>query len=115
MLLILVDDDESKHVPIPPPDPIAAIQFVLDQRGLTRKDLLDDSGGSGRSSEVMHQQRPLTLSMIRKLIAKFEIPAEVLIRASEDSTARKSGLVQSSSRRSAVMKRISRRKTRVAM
>lgn len=85
MLAILVDDDESKHVPIPPPEPIAAIQFVLDQRGLTRKDLLDVIGSSGSISKVMNQQRPLTLSILHNLIAKFEILAEVLIRPSEDS------------------------------
>jgi transcriptional regulator with XRE-family HTH domain len=115
LLTILVDDYESKHIPIPFPDPIAAIQFVLDQRGLTRKDLLDVIGSSGRISEVMNKQRPLTLAMIRKLIAKFDIPAEVLIRRSEDVTLTKSDLVQSSSGRSPVIKRTIRAKARLAL
>jgi HTH-type transcriptional regulator/antitoxin HigA len=115
LLTILVDDYESKHIPIPFPDPIVAIQFVLDQRGLTRKDLLDVIGSSGRISEVMNKQRPLTLSMIRKLIAKFDIPAEVLIRSSEDVILKKSDLVQSSSGRSPVIKRTIRAKARLAV
>lgn len=79
VLSVLVDDYEAKHHPIGPPDPIAAIEFVLEQRGLSRKDLEDVIGSSGRISEVMNKQRPLTITMIRKLIAKFDLPAEVLI------------------------------------
>jgi HTH-type transcriptional regulator / antitoxin HigA len=82
VLSILVDDYEAKQHDIGPPDPIAAIQFALEQRGLSRKDLGDVIGTSGRISEVMNKQRPLSLAMIRKLIAKFDIPAEVLIRSS---------------------------------
>ena len=59
VLTILVDDYEAKHHPINPPDPIAAIEFVLEQRGLTRKDLEGMIGISGRISEVMYKQRPL--------------------------------------------------------
>lgn len=83
----------TKHHDIGPPDPIAAIQFALEQRGLTRKDLGDVIGSSGRISEVMNKKRPLTLAMIRKLINKFDIPAGVLISTSEDSAAKKSGLI----------------------
>ena len=68
------------HYPISPPDPIAAIEFVLEQRGLSRKDLEGVIGSSGRISEVMNKQRPLTLAMIRKLVEKFDLPADVLIR-----------------------------------
>ena len=40
VLTVLVDDYEAKHHPISPPEPIAAIEFVLEQRGLSRKDLI---------------------------------------------------------------------------
>jgi HTH-type transcriptional regulator/antitoxin HigA len=65
----LVDDYEAKHFPITAPNPIAAIEFVLEQRGLTRKDLEDAISSSGRVSEVMNKRQPLSLSMIRKLVA----------------------------------------------
>ena len=65
VLTVLVDDYEAKHHPISPPEPIAAIEFVLEQQGLSRKDLEDVIGSSGRISEVMNKQRPLTLAMIR--------------------------------------------------
>jgi HTH-type transcriptional regulator/antitoxin HigA len=114
VLSILVDDYEAKHHSIDLPDPIAAIEFVLEQRGLSRKDLEDVIGSSGRISEVMNKQRPLTLAMIRKLVSKFEIPADVLIGSPEDSmTYRNTSRVPSRSR-SFVVTRMKRSKARMA-
>jgi len=87
VLTVLVDDYEVRHHPISPPDSIAAIEFVLEQRGLSRKDLEGVIGSSGRISEVMNKQRPLTLAMIRKLVDMFELPADVLIRSAGNSAA----------------------------
>ena len=83
----MVDDYEAKHHSIGPPEPIAAIEFVLEQRGLSRKDLEGVIGSSGRISEVMNKQRSLTLAMIRKLVETFDLPADVLIRRTERSAA----------------------------
>jgi HTH-type transcriptional regulator/antitoxin HigA len=80
VLTVLVDDYEAKHLPISPPEPIAAIEFVLEQRGLSRKELEGVIGSSGRISEVMNNQRSLSLAMIRKLVETFDLPADVLIR-----------------------------------
>jgi HTH-type transcriptional regulator/antitoxin HigA len=85
VISVLVDDYEAKHHSISARDPIAAIEFVLEQRGLTRKDLEDVIGSSGRISEVMNKQRPLTLTMIRNLAAKFDLPADILIGSPGDS------------------------------
>ena len=79
VLTVLVDDYEANHYPVSPPDPIAAIEFVLEQRGMSRKDLEGVIGSSGRISEVMNNQRPLTLAMIRRLHQNLCIPAHVLI------------------------------------
>ena len=87
VLTVLVDDFEAKHHSIGPPEPIAAIEFVLEQRGLSRKDLEGVIGGSGRISEVMNKRRSLTLAMIRKLVETFDLPADVLIRRTERSAA----------------------------
>ena len=88
VLTVLVDDYEARHHPISPPDPIEAIEFVLEQRGLSRKDLEGVIGSNGRISEVMNKQRPLSLAMIRKLVATFDLPADVLIRKTPRLQAR---------------------------
>jgi HTH-type transcriptional regulator/antitoxin HigA len=38
LLTTLIDAYEARHYPMDPPDPIEAIQFRMEQLGLTRKD-----------------------------------------------------------------------------
>jgi HTH-type transcriptional regulator / antitoxin HigA len=80
VLATLVEAYERKHFPIDPPDPIEAIKFRLEQQGLDPRALIGVIGGRGRVHEVMHGQRALSLTMIRRLHERFGIPAEVLIR-----------------------------------
>jgi HTH-type transcriptional regulator/antitoxin HigA len=83
VLTTLVEAYEAKQYPIDDPDPIEAINFVMEQQGLKRKDLEQYIGGRSRVAEVLNHKRALTLSMIRKLHRALGIPAEVLIRESE--------------------------------
>ncbi len=80
VLLVLVEDYESKHHPIDPPDPVDAIKFRMEQMNLTRKDLESLIGPRGRVTEIINRKRPLTLAMIRRLHHKLHIPLESLIR-----------------------------------
>ncbi len=80
VLATLVEAHERKHFLIDPPDPIEAIKFRLEQQGLDPRALIGVIGGRGRVHEVMHGQRALSLTMIRRLHERFGIPAEVLIR-----------------------------------
>jgi HTH-type transcriptional regulator/antitoxin HigA len=79
ILITLVQAYESLHYPMAAPDPIEAIKFRMEQGGLTRRDLEPAIGGDGRVSEVLNRRRALTLPMIRRLNARFGIPAESLI------------------------------------
>jgi len=79
ILATLMDDYESKNFPIEAPDPIAAIAFRMEQRGLERKDLEHIFGTRGRTSDVFNKKRPLSIDMIRKLNRDLEIPLEALI------------------------------------
>jgi len=81
VLATLIDDYESRHEPVDRPDPIEAIQFRMEQQGLTRKDLEPLLGNRTRVSEVLNRKRALSIGMIRRLHAKLGIAAEVLIRA----------------------------------
>lgn len=80
VLATLVQAYEDRHWPMHPPDPIEAILFRMEQRGMTRHDLEPYIGSKGRVSEVLNRKRPLTMAMIRKLHDGLGIPAEVLIR-----------------------------------
>lgn len=77
---ILIEKYEEEHYPIDLPDPVAAIEFRMEQQGLTRKDLERYIGKQNRVSEVLNRKRPLSIGMIRALHAGLGIPAEVLLQ-----------------------------------
>jgi HTH-type transcriptional regulator/antitoxin HigA len=79
VLATLVDAYESEHFPIDAPDPIAAIEFLMEQKGLTRKDLEPMIGSRARVSEVMNRKRGLTLAMVRRVRSGLGISADLLI------------------------------------
>jgi len=93
VLTTLVEAYENKHFAIPAPDPIEAIQYFMESRDLSRRDLEPYLGSRARVSEVLNRKRPLSLEMIRELNEGLGIPAEVLIkryrlRTSQPSRAR---------------------------
>jgi HTH-type transcriptional regulator/antitoxin HigA len=80
VLTILVEHYENRHYVVPLPDPIEAIEYHMQSRGLVRRDLEPYLGTRARVSEILNRRRPLTLRMIRKLQAGLGIPAEILIQ-----------------------------------
>jgi HTH-type transcriptional regulator / antitoxin HigA len=81
LLGVLIEQYEKIHYPIAPPHPIEAIKFYLDQMGVSEIELNILLGSRSRKSEILSGKRKLSLSMIRTLHEKLEIPAETLIRA----------------------------------
>ena len=80
VLVTLVDAYEQKHYPLDLPDPVEAIKFEMEQKGLTVKDLEPMIGKSNRVYEVLNHKRSLTLKMIWRLHEQLGIPAESLIK-----------------------------------
>jgi HTH-type transcriptional regulator / antitoxin HigA len=77
--VILVDAYEAKHHAIPPPDPIEAIKFRMEQLGLSTSDLAEVLGGRNRVSEVLSRKRGLSVNMMRRLHKELHIPADSLL------------------------------------
>ena len=84
VLATLIEVYEARHYPMDPPDPIEAIQFRMEQQGLTRKDLEPLLGTRARVAEIMNRRRSLSIEMIRRLHLQLGISAEVLIRPTRD-------------------------------
>lgn len=80
VLVTLVEAYEAKHFPLDLPDPVEAIKFEMEQRGLTVKDLEPMIGKSNRVYEILNHKRSLTLKMVWKLNQELGIPAESLIK-----------------------------------
>jgi HTH-type transcriptional regulator/antitoxin HigA len=80
VLATLVEAYEEQHYDIPAPDPIEAIIYHMESRGLCRRDLEPYLGSRARVAEVLNRQRPLSLEMIRRLYTGLGIAAEILIQ-----------------------------------
>ena len=80
ILVTLVEAYEAKHFPMDLPDPVEAIKFEMERKGLTVKDLEPMIGKSYRVYEILNHKRSLTLKMIWKLHEGLGIPAESLIK-----------------------------------
>ena len=83
LLAALVELYERENESIPPPDPLEAIRFRMEQEGLKPKDLIPFIGSRSRVSEILSGRRSLTLKMIRNLNQGLGIPAETLIGGME--------------------------------
>ena len=101
VLSTLVEAYEAEHHAIDAPDPIALIEFAMEQRGADRTDLEPMIGTRGRVSEVLNRKRPLSISMIRNLRDNWQLPADVLVRMYplHRTTVRKAGESKAARRR----------------
>lgn len=78
--MTLIEKYEQVHYPIPEPDPIEAIKFMMEQNGLTDADLGIILNSRSRVSEIFKRKRALTITQIRVLNEKLHIPAATLIK-----------------------------------
>jgi HTH-type transcriptional regulator/antitoxin HigA len=80
LLALLIKDYEDRHFVMNKPTPLEAIQYRMEQGGLTRNDLAKILGYKSRVSDIFNKQRKLNLSMVRKLYKELHIPLETLIK-----------------------------------
>lgn len=80
VMATFVEAYETKHFPMELPEPIEAIKFEMERKGLTVKNLKPMMGRSNRVYEVLNRKRSLALKMIRSLLDGLAIPAEALIK-----------------------------------
>jgi HTH-type transcriptional regulator / antitoxin HigA len=80
-LSVLVEAYEDEHDPLDEAggSPQSVVEFMLEQRGLTRVDLRDAMGGKARVSEFFAGKRRLSIEQIRALRDLLHIPADLLI------------------------------------
>jgi len=82
VLVDLVEHYENKFLPaMGNPSAIEAIEFRMDQAGLTQRDLVPFIGSRAKVSEVLSGKRQLTMQMARALHEHLGIPANVLLQS----------------------------------
>lgn len=80
LLSLLVEDYEARHNPIDDSDltPQQVVDFVLEQRGMTRAELAPLMGGRSRVSDFFNGRRALSKGQIEALREHLRIPADLL-------------------------------------
>lgn len=85
LLTLLIEQYEKSHYPIMPVDPISAIKFRMEEKGLKQIDLAPYFGTKSRVSEVLSGKRPLTVSMIKSLSIGLGIAPQTLLGMESES------------------------------
>lgn len=80
VLSLLIKTYEDQYFIIHAPGPIEAIRYRMEQQGLTNSDLAEIIGYKSRVSDIFNKKRKLSMSMIRKLNVKLNIPLETLVK-----------------------------------
>lgn len=79
LLTLLVERYEQEHYSIPAADPVSAVRFLIEQQHLSQRDLIPQFGSESAVSMFLSGQRKLTLAQVRRLSARFKLPADVFI------------------------------------
>jgi HTH-type transcriptional regulator/antitoxin HigA len=80
VLTVLIEKYEEEHYMIDIPSAKAAIEFIMEQNNLAKKDLVPYFGSFARVSEFLHDKKSLTLKTIKALHERFRIPYEILMK-----------------------------------
>jgi HTH-type transcriptional regulator / antitoxin HigA len=79
LLTLLVERYEQERYSVPKADPVSVVRFLVEHQDLTQRDLIPQFGSESAVSMFMTGQRNLTLEQVRKLSARFKLPADVFI------------------------------------
>ena len=79
ILSTLIEVYEEKMFPIQAPDPVQAIEFRMEQQGLSNTDMEQYLGSKSKVSEVLNYKRPLSINMIRRLASGLGMDPAILI------------------------------------
>lgn len=80
ILGLLIEKYEDEHYQIPYPDPIEAIEFIMEQMNMKPKDLVGIIGDKASVSKILNKKRKLTIEMVRSLHNKLSIPFDALLK-----------------------------------
>jgi HTH-type transcriptional regulator/antitoxin HigA len=79
LLTLLVERYEHAHHYVPIADAISVVRYLIEQNGLTQRDLIPQFGSESAVSMFLAGQRKLTLDQVRRLSARFKLPSDVFI------------------------------------
>jgi HTH-type transcriptional regulator/antitoxin HigA len=79
LLTLLVERYEQERYPIAETDPVSVLRLLLERQNLAQRALIPEFGSESAVSMFLSRQRTLTLEQVRKLSARFKLPADVFM------------------------------------
>ena len=83
----LVETYEDAHVSVPEVSGVDLLRYLMEENGLTQRDLVPLLGTPSIVSEVLAGKRRLALSHIQRLSSHFGLPADVFMATGPEDTA----------------------------
>ena len=82
LMTLLVERYEQAHYPIPSADPADVLRFLLEQNGLSQRDIAPELGSEATVSLVLSGRRQLTRDHIARLSLRFKVSPAVFFGVS---------------------------------
>ena len=77
LLTLLIEHYESEHYPVPDADPVDVLRFLLEQNGLSQRDIAAELGSESTVSLVLSGKRRLNRDHIERLSRRFHVSPSV--------------------------------------
>ncbi len=77
LLVVLVEEYENKHHPVPNAGPLDILRHLMEVHELRQKDLVDIFGAESTVSDVLNGKRDITKEQVRRLSRRFHVSPAV--------------------------------------
>jgi len=77
LLTVLVERYELEHYPVPEAEPADVLRFLLDQSGLSQRDIAPELGSESTVSLILSGKRQLNRDHIARLSKRFNVSPAV--------------------------------------
>lgn len=77
LLTLLIEKYESEKFPVPEADPLNVLRFLMEQNGLSQRDLVQEFGAESTVSLVLSGKRKMNRDHIERLSHRFQVSPSV--------------------------------------
>ncbi len=86
LMTLLVERYEQEHYPVPAADPPDVLRFLLEQSGLSQRDIASELGSESTVSLVLSGKRQLNRLHIERLSRRFNLSPAVFFGLSQSQS-----------------------------
>jgi HTH-type transcriptional regulator/antitoxin HigA len=88
LISLLIDHYETVHYPLPEAEPVEVLRFLLEQNGLSQRDIAPELGSESTVSLVLSGKRQLNRDHIARLSRRFNVSPAVFFGVSSLNSRR---------------------------